>query len=126
MAAMAASVTPRAATVGGTTSGKTIEKENASQHSGYMAAVRRLGYCMRCKKTCRPQFCHRDQGKGGGIKTDVRHGWPGCDDCHRLVGSSGKLGKIGRREEEDQLGAQTRLEIERRGWWPPQLARWST
>lgn len=125
MAAMAASVQPRDdVTMAGESSGETITKEGASQHSGYMAAVRKLGYCMRCQKTCKPQFCHRDQGKGIGIKTDARLGWPGCGDCHHLVGSSGKLGKQGRREEEDRLGAQTRREIEARGWWPPKLQRW--
>lgn len=112
------------AAVRGTTTGITITKEHASQHQGYMAAVRRLGYCMRCKTICRPQFCHADFGKGTGIKTDVRRGWPGCDSCHRLVGSSGVMRKETRRSEEQRLAAETRREILRRGWWPKTLEVW--
>lgn len=123
--AAAARPVPVRASMSGSTSGVAIEKENAVQHQGYMAAVRRLGYCMRCKRPCRPQFCHRDEGKGTGIKTDVRQGWPGCDGCHRFVGSSGNLPKPQRRAEEDRLAAETRAEVERRGWWPKRLARWS-
>jgi hypothetical protein len=86
-----------------------------------MARVRDLGFCVRCSRACRPQFCHRDQGKGTGLKTDCRLGWAGCPACHELVGSTGKLGKAGRRDEEDELARRTRAEIRRRGWWPKNL-----
>lgn len=118
---------PVNAVMGGSTSGKTIAKLEMLQHLGYMARVRQLGYCMRCK--CEPrkgqlQFCHRDQGKGTGIKTDVRGGWPGCPSCHHVIGTSGELSKDCRRAEEDRLGFETRQEIRRRGWWPKTLADW--
>jgi hypothetical protein len=53
-------------------------KENILKSAAYENAVRDLGYCVRCGLECRPQFCHRDEGKGTGIKTDVREGWAGC------------------------------------------------
>lgn len=99
-----------------------VDKENASQHDGYQDAVRGLGYCMLCRCECRPQFCHRDQGKGTGIKTDVRDGWPGCPKCHVLVGSSGQFPKELRRELEDMLGRWTRKAVRQAGTWPATLA----
>jgi hypothetical protein len=108
----------------GGTSGKPVAKECASQHSGYMAAVRDLGYCMRCGRSCRPQFCHADQGKGTGIKTDVRRGWPGCVECHWLIGTSGTYSKDARRGIEARLGHKTRAAVKAAGAWPARLAMW--
>lgn len=109
---------------GGSTSGEPVPKENASQSEAYMAVVRSLGYCMRCKRPCRPDFCHRDMGKGTGIKTDVREGWPGCRPCHDFVGASGNLPKQERRALELDLGAQTRAAVIARDLWPRRLPRW--
>ncbi len=116
------------ATMAGGTSGQAVEKENASQSEAYMAAVRNLGYCMRCACTCRPQFCHRDEGKGGSIKTDVRLGWPGCDACHSLLGGhagGGRMPKQQRRAEEEVLAQRTRAAILASGTWPKRLERWT-
>lgn len=108
----------------------TIQKENALQHLGYMDAVRGLA-CARCGySAARSQFCHADMGKGQGIKTDCRRGWPGCgphDDlpgCHWEVGTSGRMPKLERREFEGLAGDQTRATVERLGLWPPSLPRW--
>lgn len=109
---------------GGSCSGVPVVKERASQHSGYMAAVRDLGYCMLCKRCCRPQFCHADMGKGERIKTDVRRGWPGCPECHWLVGTSGHYPKQERRELESILGWRTRQAVIAAGTWPPRLQMW--
>jgi hypothetical protein len=111
-------------TYAGSTSGQPVEKEDASQSDAYMAAVRNLGFCMLCGLTCRPQFCHRDQGKGIGIKTDCREGWPGCADCHYMVGTSGRMAKEDRRALELALGEKTRAAILARGWWPKNLPMW--
>ena len=108
----------------GGTSGEAVEKEEPSQHAGYMAAVRDLGYCMRCRKSCRPQFCHRDCGKGMGLKTDVREGWPGCAECHYLVGTSGFYEKAERRAVELELGRRTREAVKAAGTWPARLGMW--
>jgi hypothetical protein len=116
----------------GSVSGVAVQKENASQSEAYMAAVRSLGYCVRCGRTCRPQFCHADQGKGTGIKTDVRRGWAGCGywspedlGCHYIVGTSGELPKAERRAEEDRLAEITRGEVQRRGLWPKSVPMWA-
>jgi hypothetical protein len=117
-------------TYSGNTSGQPVEKENALQHVGYMAAVRALGYCMLCKRSCRPQFCHADEGKGERIKTDVRRGWPGCGPgewgpgCHYLVGTSGTYLKEQRRALEAELGRRTREAVKAAGLWPARLPMW--
>lgn len=98
-------------------------KEAPIQHEGYMAAVRTLR-CWRCRRNPPSQFCHADEGKGEKLKTDCRLGWPGCAECHYLVGSTGKLGKIGRRVLETVAAADTRAEIRRRGLWPADLPPW--
>lgn len=116
----------KAPNYGGTTSGVAVAKRPMLQHEGYMAAVRLLGYCMLCRRSCHPQFCHRDQGKGMGLKTDVREGWPGCDECHYYVGTSGKLAKDDRRELELRLGAQTRNAVNEARMWPARLPQWTT
>ena len=97
-----------------------VPKQPASQCEAYMAAVRRLP-CYRCGTAAPSQCCHADEGKGLGIKTDVRRSWPGCAECHYFVGSTGKLGKEGRRAFETEAGAETRREVMARGWWPDGL-----
>lgn len=117
----------RRGTYAGGTTGQPVLKEMAIQHLGYEAAVRNLGYCMRCGRVCRPQFCHRDQGKGGGIKTDSRQGWPGCEDCHAWLGGhagGGRMPKEERREEETDLARRTRAAVIAAGTWPKSLPHW--
>ena len=97
-----------------------VEKDNALQHQGYMDVVRSMT-CARCGKPGPSQFCHRDEGKGMGIKTDCRDGWPGCAECHHYVGMSGKLGKEGRRAFEDAAALQTRDRVTVMGLWPADL-----
>jgi hypothetical protein len=109
----------------GCVSGVTVQKENALQHTGYMKAVRDLGYCMLCRVSCRPQFCHRDCGKGTGIKTDCREGWPGCAHCHWVVGTSGQYHKQERRALELDLGWRTRQAVNAAGTWPARLPMWT-
>ena len=108
-------------------------KENPIQHQGYMAAVRTLP-CAGCGLEGRSVFCHADEGKGMGIKSDCRLGWPGCGPhyegaalvpgCHYEVGTTGKLGKQGRREFEANAGKNTRAEVKRRMLWPDTLPPW--
>jgi hypothetical protein len=102
-------------------------KDGVVESAAYENAVRALGFCVRCGWTGRPQFCHRDEGKGAGIKTDVRQGWAGCDDCHALLGGhkgGGRMPKEQRRDEEDRLAAITRAELLRRGLWPKNVPMW--
>lgn len=106
-----------------------VPKENALQHEGYMAAVRKLA-CDRCGIVGFTQFCHADEGKGQSIKTDCRRGWPGCGPhgdtmgCHYLVGTSGTLTREERRAYEAEAGARTRRAIRETGAWPANLPLW--
>lgn len=123
---MLLATTGRHAVMGGATSGTPLAKERASQSQAYQVAVRAIGYCMRCGATLIPrtgaaQFCHRDQGKGTSLKTDVRGGWCGCASCHRIVGMSGLLPKPLRRLVEDFLAWKTRCALRRMGLWPKSL-----
>lgn len=117
----------RQAVMGGATSATPIAKERVSQSAAYQVAVRSIGYCMRCGCTLPPgtgvaQFCHADEGKGGGLKTDVRRGWNGCAACHRYVGTDRKgLSKNMRRLIERFLAWKTRCTLRRRGLWPASL-----
>jgi hypothetical protein len=117
---------PRGTYAGGT-SGVAIQKEDASQSGPYMAAAKALGYCMRCDRKVAPHtggldFCHADAGKGMGLKTDVRRGWPGCRACHEIVGR--KLPRAVRRAVEYLLGVMTRAAIIATGTWPARLPLW--
>lgn len=121
---VAAAVTPLAAMV------MSLPKRHPLQHEAYMAAVRKLP-CYRCGIVGITQFCHADLSKGTGIKTDCRLGWPGCGPdfmgnagCHHLVGSTGQLGKEGRRAFEKEAGDATRALIRSMGLWPASLPAW--
>jgi hypothetical protein len=113
---------------GGSTSGIPINKEDASQSGPYMTAAKALGYCMRCGVQVVPltgllDFCHADLGKGAGLKTDCRRGWPGCRKCHDIV--SRELPKAVRRAVEWLLGVMTRAAVTEAGTWPKWLAKWT-
>lgn len=106
-----------------------VSKERPVQNRAYMAAVRRLA-CFRCGISGYTQFCHADEGKGMGVKSDCRLGWPGCGPrtgipgCHWFVGTSGALSRDGRREFESIVGAVTRAAVRVNGLWPASLPAW--
>lgn len=100
-----------------------VGKENMLQHEGYMAVVRTLP-CAHCGRAGPSQFCHADMGKGTGIKTDCRRGFPGCPECHVLLGSSGKISRVERRELESLYGMVTRAKVHALGAWPLRLPAW--
>ena len=95
----------------------------------YRSLVRQLP-CARCGHVGATQFCHADQGKGMGIKTDDRQGWAGCgphdgvSGCHYLVGSSGHYPKQRRRILEEIYARWTRGQILEAGQWPADLPHW--
>ena len=92
-----------------------LPKSNPLQHAGYMALVRLLP-CALCGFYRKGfiQFCHADEGKGMGIKSDCRLGWPGCAPhdstmgCHWVVGTSGRYAQAERRAIEREAGKRTR------------------
>ena len=102
-----------------------IDKENAPQHAGYMNLVRALP-CAHCGKPPRSVFCHSDEGKGMGIKSDCRQGWPGCPECHDAIGTQRIYPKKQRRALEAEMARQTRELIEKSGQWPKTLPRLTT
>jgi len=99
-----------------------IDKENAPQHLGYMNLVRALP-CAHCGKAPRSVFCHSDEGKGMGIKSDCRQGWPGCHECHDAIGTQRIYHKEKRRALEAEMARQTRALIEASGQWPKSLPK---
>lgn len=109
----------------------TTPKDAPVQHQGYMALVR-LQPCQRCGwyRKGFMQFCHADEGKGMGIKSDCRLGWSGCGPhdglpgCHWIVGTSGQLSREERREFERWAGQRTRSTIVMNGQWPKRLPKW--
>ena len=104
-----------------------VPKDGMLQHLGYMAAVRKLP-CAFCNKIGPNQFCHADilgaGGKGLGIKSDCRLGWPGCMTCHFFVGTSGTWPKRVRQAFELAAGRRTRATIRSLGQWPARLPSW--
>lgn len=101
-----------------------IKKENAPQHQGYMNLVRALP-CAHCGKAPRSIFCHSDEAKGMGIKSDCRQGWPGCPECHDAIGTKRIYPKEQRRALEAEMARKTRALIEVSGLWPKNLPRWT-
>lgn len=101
-----------------------VEKGGHVQHAGYMDAVRGLP-CAHCGKPPRSEFCHSDEGKGMGIKSDCRTGWPGCHECHDAIGTRRIYDREQRRAIEAAMARQTRAQIETLGLWPSNLPRWT-
>lgn len=100
-----------------------VPKVRPVQNAAYMDAVRSLP-CIRCGAAPRSQFCHADEGKGTGIKSDCREGWPGCAQCHHDIGTARVLDKERRREWEAEAGRATRATINAMGLWPKRLPQW--
>lgn len=112
---------------GGSTSGQVVAKENPIVCEEYRRLVRQLP-CIRCGIVGFTQFCHTDLGKGMGLKTDDRGGWPGCgphgndNGCHHYVGR--EMSREVRRAFEEVAAAMTRDTIEKMGLWPEKLPPW--
>jgi hypothetical protein len=100
-----------------------VPKEEPLQHQGYINRVRAMA-CIRCKRPPRSQFCHSDEGKGAGIKSDCRNGWPGCAACHYAVGTERIYPKNERRRLEAEYAKKTRDAIRAAGLWPKRLPLW--
>lgn len=116
-------------TYAGGCSGVVVEKDQVLESAAYENLVRAMP-CAHCGRPPRSQFCHADMGKGMGIKTDVRRGWPGCGPhdgepgCHWLLGTSGRIARDERRALEARYGAQARAAVLAAGKWPKNLPAW--
>lgn len=110
-----------------------VPKAEPVQHGAYMAAVRKLP-CDHCGWVGATQFCHADKGKGTGIKTDCREGYPGCgphyeggelvNGCHHRIGTARIYPKEHRRRYEVEAGRRTRAKVRTLGLWPADLEPW--
>jgi hypothetical protein len=100
-----------------------VPKTVTIQHRGYMDLVREM-HCIRCMAPPRSQFCHSDEGKGIGFKSDCRLGWPGCAACHYAVGTERIYPKEERRALEAEYARKTRAVILAAGMWPKDLPLW--
>ena len=94
-------------------------KDPPYRSSAWLACVRLLGYCVRCGAICQPQACHRDQGKGMGIKAHDCYSWAGCDPCHVEVGNGKTYGRDERRAVEKEMSDRTVLAMAKRGFLKP-------
>lgn len=107
-----------------------IVKAAPARSEAYRKEVRKLA-CAHCGTFGFTQFCHSDEGKGMGIKSDDRHGWPGCGPhleghhmtpgCHALIGSTGSMTRDKRRALEAKYATETRQAIRQSGKWPKGL-----
>jgi hypothetical protein len=106
-----------------------IEKENPLVCEAYRKVVRSLP-CIRCGILGFTQFCHSDEGKGMGLKTDDRRAWPGCGPhgdtmgCHHYVGTSGSMPRAEKRVFEETSSSITRATVLLLGLWPKNLPLW--
>lgn len=78
-------------------------------------AVRSLGYCVRCMTICQPDCCHRNEGKGMGMKAPDSACWAGCRLCHVDMDQGRNLTREDRRAETDRLIVLTHIELAARG-----------
>lgn len=116
----------RRASYAGETTGKPIDKDDFVVCEAYRRLVRQMP-CFRCGISGYTQFCHTDLGKGMGLKTDDRGGWPGCglrpgpggeliDGCHHYVGR--EMSREDRRAFEAEASRSTRAAVFNSGMWP--------
>ncbi|MDR0215565.1 MAG: hypothetical protein LBJ15_16405 [Comamonas sp.] len=111
--------------------GMPVHKEDVQTSEAYRRAVAGLR-CIWCGIQGYSQHAHLNQGKGMGLKTDDRTGFPLCcarpgiEGCHvaydqyRLV----EGGRDGHRAYGKEWGRITRAEIQNLGLWPTKLPLW--
>ena len=98
----------------------------------YRRAVAALPCCW-CGAVGYSQHAHANEGKGLGLKTDDRTGFPLCaprmgvEGCHAAFDQCRLLsgGREAHRAAAREWGAWTRAEILRLGMWPARLPQWS-
>jgi len=109
----------------------TVAKEDIQTSEAYRRAVASLR-CVWCGIEGYSQHAHLNLGKGFGLKTDDRTGFPLCctrpgvEGCHvaydqyRMVPG----GRDAHRAYGLEWGRITRAEIQSRGLWPAKLPLW--
>ena len=117
---------------GAGSTGIAVRKEKAIESEPYRRLVAQLP-CMWCGIEGYSQHAHLNYGKGLGLKTDDRTGFPLCcsrpgvEGCHvaydnyRLLESGGREAH---REYGLEAGRFTREQVRKAGLWPASLPRW--
>jgi hypothetical protein len=68
----------------------------------WLAAVRSLERCVRCGRSLKVDACHRNEGKGTGIKAPDCNTWAGCRECHIEIDQGPGMTLAQRRAESDR------------------------
>ena len=108
-----------------------LKKDAPARSEAYRRAVAALP-CIHCGIAGYSQHAHANEGKGMGIKTDDRAGFPLCaprpgiEGCHAAFDQYRLLpgGREAHVAAGRAWGARTRAEVERAGKWPARLPRW--
>lgn len=74
-------------------------KQGVFRSKPWMAAVHEMGFCIRCGSTEGLECCHRDEGKGYGLKTSDSLVCLLCRKCHFLLGNGKELDRDTKRAE---------------------------
>lgn len=106
-------------------------KAQITQHEGYRRLVAALP-CIYCDVLSMSNHAHRNTGKGKGVKTDAREGFPLCVDrpgqegCHTRHDQRRLIPNLSRElyaALEAEWARRTRAQIIDAGLWPANLER---
>ena len=108
-----------------------LQKDAPARSEAYRRIVAAMP-CAHCGIAGYSQHAHANAGKGKGIKTDDRMGFPLCaarpgvEGCHAAFDQYRLLagGRDGHAAAGERWAAQTRAAVERAGKWPERLPRW--
>ena len=108
-----------------------LKKDAPARSEAYRRIVAAMP-CANCGIAGYSQHAHANEGKGMGIKTDDRAGFPLCaprpgiEGCHAAFDQYRLLagGRDGHAAAGERWAAQTRAAVERAGKWPERLPRW--
>ena len=108
-----------------------LQKDAPARSEAYRRIVAAMP-CAHCGIAGYSQHAHANAGKGKGIKTDDRMGFPLCaarpgvEGCHAAFDQYRLLagGRDGHAAAGERWAAQTRAAVERAGRWPDRLPRW--
>ena len=124
-------VAPRAAVMGGACTGVAVPKAAPVRSEAYRRIVAAMP-CIHCGIAGYSQHAHANEGKGMGIKTDDRAGFPLCaprpgiEGCHAAFDQYRLLpgGRDEHAEAGERWAERTRAAVLEAGVWPNRLPRW--
>ena len=108
-----------------------VPKEAPARSESYRRAVAALP-CIHCGIAGHSQHAHANAGKGLGLKTDDRAGFPLCAPRPGIEGCHARFDQYrllpGGRDEQAEAGERwaerTRAAVLEAGVWPDRLPRW--